>query len=206
MTSATPTHQSAVRETYDMSSWHIWREFVTHMTRRVMTSATPTMGWLRLVGSLKLQDSFAEYSLFYRALLQKRPILSRSLLIVATPYHELQTPLLNFTKRGPTLLKEGLLLLYSSRFLNLRPQIKLYVSFAKNNLFFRALLQKRPIILGSLLIVATPYFWTAQDVRTLDRRVITVSFAKNNLFYRALLQKRPMILGSLLISAPWTAE
>jgi len=31
------------------------------------------MGWLRLVGSLKLYVSFAEYSLFYRALLQKRP-------------------------------------------------------------------------------------------------------------------------------------
>ena len=38
------------------------------------------------VGSLKLQVSFAEYSLFYRALLQKRPIIIRSLLIVATPY------------------------------------------------------------------------------------------------------------------------
>jgi len=36
---------------------------------------------------LKLQVSFAEYSLFYRALLQKRPIILRSLLIVATPYH-----------------------------------------------------------------------------------------------------------------------
>jgi len=45
-----------------------------------------TMGWLRLVGSLKLWISFAEYSLFYRALLQKRPIILRSLLIVATPY------------------------------------------------------------------------------------------------------------------------
>jgi len=28
-----------------------------------------TMGWLRLVGSLKLYVSFAEYCLFYRALL-----------------------------------------------------------------------------------------------------------------------------------------
>jgi len=45
------------------------------------------MGWLRLVGSLKLQVSFAEYHPFYRALLQKRPIILRSLLIVATPYH-----------------------------------------------------------------------------------------------------------------------
>ena len=36
--------------------------------------------WLQLVGSLKLYVSFAEYSLFYRALSQKRPILLRSLL------------------------------------------------------------------------------------------------------------------------------
>jgi len=43
------------------------------------------MGWLGLVGSLKLQISFAEYSLVYRALLQKRPIIFRSLLIEATP-------------------------------------------------------------------------------------------------------------------------
>jgi len=43
-------------------------------------------GWLRLVRSLKSQVSFAEYCLFDRALLQKRPIIFRSLLIVATPY------------------------------------------------------------------------------------------------------------------------
>jgi len=43
------------------------------------------MGWLRLVGSLKLHVSFAEYHLFYRALLQKRPIILRSLLSIATP-------------------------------------------------------------------------------------------------------------------------
>jgi len=44
------------------------------------------MGWLRLVGALKWQVSFAEYCLFCRALLQKRPIIWRSLLIAATPY------------------------------------------------------------------------------------------------------------------------
>ena len=42
------------------------------------------MGWLHVVGSLKV--SFAEYRLFYRALLQKRPMILKSLLIVATPY------------------------------------------------------------------------------------------------------------------------
>ena len=43
------------------------------------------MAWLPSVASLKLYVSFAEYSLFYRALLQKRPIILRSLHIIATP-------------------------------------------------------------------------------------------------------------------------
>ena len=45
-----------------------------------------TMGGLLFVGSLKIQVSFAEYSLFYRALLQKRPMFLGSLLIVATSH------------------------------------------------------------------------------------------------------------------------
>jgi len=52
---------------------HIWMSYVTYelvMSHMGMSH----MGWLRLVGSLKLQVSFAEYSLFYRALLQKRPM------------------------------------------------------------------------------------------------------------------------------------
>jgi len=47
------------------------------------------MGWLRLVGSLKLYVSFSEYRLFYRALLQKRHVSLRSQLIVATPYRHI---------------------------------------------------------------------------------------------------------------------
>jgi len=43
------------------------------------------MGWPRVVGMLKLWVSFAEYSLFYTALLQKKLVILRSLLIVATP-------------------------------------------------------------------------------------------------------------------------
>jgi len=53
--------------------------------RRVRTLQVH-MGWLRLVGSLKIQVSFAEYRLFYRALLQKRPVIFRCLLTEATPY------------------------------------------------------------------------------------------------------------------------
>ena len=44
------------------------------------------MGWLRSVGSNKLEVSFAEYRLFYRALLQKRPVILSILLTKATPY------------------------------------------------------------------------------------------------------------------------
>jgi len=45
------------------------------------------MGWLRLVGSLNLQVSFAKDPHKRDDILQKRPILLRSLLIAATLYH-----------------------------------------------------------------------------------------------------------------------
>ena len=44
------------------------------------------MGWLRLVGSLKTQVSFAKEPYKRDYILQKRPILLRSLLIIATPW------------------------------------------------------------------------------------------------------------------------
>jgi len=46
------------------------------------------MGWLRLVGSLKVSVSSAKYRLSYGALWKKRFIMLRSLLIVATPHQE----------------------------------------------------------------------------------------------------------------------
>jgi len=56
------------------------------MTHSDVLSWRIHMGWLRLVGSLNWYVAFAEYSLFYRALLQKRPMILGSLLIGATPY------------------------------------------------------------------------------------------------------------------------
>ena len=43
-------------------------------------------GWLWSVGSIRFQVTFAEYCLFYRSLLQMRPIISSILLTKATPY------------------------------------------------------------------------------------------------------------------------
>ena len=50
------------------------------------------MGWLRLVGSLKLYVSFAKEPYKRDYILQKRPRILRGLLIVATPH-----------RRGPRL-------------------------------------------------------------------------------------------------------
>jgi len=44
------------------------------------------MGWLRLVGCLKIYVSLQNIGLFCRSLLQKRPIFLSILLIEATPY------------------------------------------------------------------------------------------------------------------------
>jgi len=49
------------------------------------------MDWLRLVGSLKLQVSFAKEPYKRDNILQKRGIILRSLLLGATPYQELCT-------------------------------------------------------------------------------------------------------------------
>jgi len=50
------------------------------------------MGWLPPVGSLKLQVSFAKEPYKRAGILQKRLIILKSLLIVATPYLCLESP------------------------------------------------------------------------------------------------------------------
>jgi len=52
------------------------------------------MGWLRLVGSLKFRSLFAKEPYKRDYILQKRPIILRSPLIVATPYATINVPLL----------------------------------------------------------------------------------------------------------------
>jgi len=63
-----------------------WRQ---HRILCIPTSNKASMGWPRLVGSIKLWVSCAEYNLFYRALLQKRHIILSILLFAAAPYRRL---------------------------------------------------------------------------------------------------------------------
>jgi len=69
---------------------------------------------------------------------------------------------------------------------------KTHRSLLQNIVFFyRALLQKRPMFLGSLLIVATLAMWhvTSQCVLKKTHRSLLQNIV---FFYRALWQKRPM--------------
>jgi len=88
-----------------------------------------TMGWLRWVGSLKLLVSFAEYGLFYRALLQKRPCVFLRLL---TP-HEADYGVATMSRL-----------------------LKIIGLFCKEPYKRDHILQKRPVILRSLLTKAIP--------------------------------------------------
>jgi len=56
-----------------------------HVVAQSQKPSDPRMGWLRLVGSLKLQVSFAKEPYKRAYILQKRPIILRSLQVVATP-------------------------------------------------------------------------------------------------------------------------
>ena len=64
------------------------RERIKHDSWNLIwfTWVDSTMGWLRLVGSLKFQISFAKEPCKRDDILQKKPMILRSLLIVATPY------------------------------------------------------------------------------------------------------------------------
>ena len=103
-----------------------WRDIMpsTHEYHvNTLLSHDITLNWYHVTS--KLQVSFAEYRLFYRALLQKRSVILRSLSIVATPYHD---------------VKE-----LTMRYIIIMCCSKSQVSFAEYRLFYRALLQKRPV-------------------------------------------------------------
>jgi len=77
------THMNESDHTYEWIRSHISMSHVTHMNEschphegvKSRLCHDPPIGWLQSVGSIKLQVSLPEYRLFYRALLQKRPII-----------------------------------------------------------------------------------------------------------------------------------
>jgi len=173
---------------------------VTHM------NVAACMGWLRLVGSIKLCVSFAEYRIFYRALLQKRPIILKSG---------------NFVSLLQNIVS------FIGLFCNtchIRRIIRTWPSFwreAPAN--YRSLLQKIPKK-ETVFYKETIFFWSHHSygimaiiakietegatsrmgmgcLRSLGSIKSWVSFAEYGLFYRAVLPKRPTILSISLTKA-----
>ena len=155
------------------------------------------VGWLWLIGSLKITVSFAEYSLFYRVFLQKRPVFVGSLRIVATSYCEssmdrgrmkrwqttnkFAQP--EFWKQSRAMICMGLLRLVGC--------LKIYVSFAKE-LYKRDLyFAKRPLLWRILLI---GYIFVTHRMLQKMYGVATISRMRKNirLFCKRALQKRPI--------------
>jgi len=64
----------------------IYIPIITHKHTHQRGDCEMCYGVATISRLLKMYVSFAEYRLFNRALLQKRPVIWRSLLIVATPY------------------------------------------------------------------------------------------------------------------------
>jgi len=153
------------------------------------------MGWLRLVGSLEV--SFAKETYKKEDILQKRSIILRSLLIAATPYHDTREIFWQYACTCS----------WTSSCL---------IGLCANEPYKREdILQKRPIILRSLLIAATPCHDTREIFSSLLRGFhvmgwlqsvgsikLYVSFAEYSLFYRALLLKRPIIWSILTEATP----
>ena len=148
----------------------------THFPSRVISFAKETC-------HLKFEVSFAEYCLFCRALLQKRPVICVCVYTLSIPRHSQRLtmmpcrvqgasscrslsanePLITGLCCGKWLVKRRhsfhlchLVALYMG-WLRLVGSLKLMVSFAKEPYKRDNCLQKRPRILRSLLLVATPY-------------------------------------------------
>ena len=69
---------------------HTFTEMCTYMGIHIHNYLhLSPMGWLRLVGSLKLYAFFAREPYKGTSILQKRPTMLRSLPIVATPYTDI---------------------------------------------------------------------------------------------------------------------
>jgi len=78
---------SVLATEYDLRVYFFQEPVCKCVRARVLASVFIVMGWLRLVGSLKLWVSLAKEPYKRDDILQKRPIILRSLLSIALAIH-----------------------------------------------------------------------------------------------------------------------
>ena len=139
---------------------------------------------------LKSQVSFAKEPYKRDYSVQKRPIILRRLLNVATPQGSGVFSLLHLESHFSNFKSQSLI-----QFFRYRIQSLLQGSFAKETYDFKKPTNRSDPILH--LECNQPSF--VQSQVSINDLVLQVSFAEYSLFCRALLQKRPIILRSLLI-------
>jgi len=105
----------------------VW--FCLNLCVSAHVSLVVRMGWPRLVGSIKLQVSFAEYSRFYRALLQRWPIIWSILLTEATSHVNLSVAHMYVNLRVAHMYAN---LSVAHMYVNLSVAVHIYVYVYKN--------------------------------------------------------------------------
>ena len=152
--------QHSAKDTYDFKEPRSVLIVATpyHVTESVLQCNTLQHRSVRLVRSLKSQVSFPEYSLFYRAFLRTISTLLQIIGLFSRIQSLLQGFLVSFI---------GLFIGLKERTnrshpisVTMRVHRKLQVSFAEEPYKRDDILQKKPMILRSVLIVATPYHVT----------------------------------------------
>ena len=127
-----------------------------------------------LLGSIKLQVSFAEYFLFYKALLQKRLIILHGASIVTivgsiklqVSFAEYYLFYRGLLQKRPAILHGGAIV--TMGWLRFVGSIKLQVSSAEYHLFYKALLSKRSVILHGAGVVHGAAVVTTHDCMDLS--------------------------------------
>jgi len=136
-----PTHSLTFTSRYTASNIILYREGTS-------------LSWPERYSTVTA-ETHAEYSLFYRALFQKRHIIFKEPTNRSHPIllsHIGHKPFLTakvFSSRDNTASDNG----------TAQSFLVSFCYFAEYSLFYRTFLQKRPIILRSLGIVATPYYY-----------------------------------------------
>ena len=196
------THMNELRHTYECVMSHIWMRHITHMNEHHLTHMNKSRHTFKWAGLIHMCDAMRHVTHMNA---------SRMRYTCESPYewHDsfiCVTWLVHMCAVTDSYVWHDSLIcvtwcIHTRRRAIWYEYINLIVSFAEYRLFYRSLLQKRPIILRSLLVTATVVRHDMGWLRLVGSLKLQVSFAKEHDKRDDILQKWLIILRSLLIEA-----